>query len=230
MTERTFRRKGFDFTVRRTEAGVVSVIATKDGKNVGIAHADLIDYKGSDGRKKMQVSSINVNPEYQKQKLGTTLYETLLQEACADGRSLYSDETRSVFSEAFWRKQQTKGRAVCAIDNSHTQASNYLTSPLWSAMERIEDECAKDSGDDTAELHKSCPVIPNPIHKISQKRNQYVGQWLEKIVEENRSGLRKCLTQGRNRLTHFIEKRVRALRKQIPECHSLSHCKGRKLC
>lgn len=181
MTERTFRRKGFDFTVRRTEAGVVSVIAAKDGKNVGITHADLIDYKGSDGRKKMQVSSINVDPEYQKQKLGTTLYETLLQEACADGRSLYSDETRSVFSEAFWRKQQTKGRAVCAIDNSHTQASNYLTSPLWSAMERIEDECAKTLGKNTKEFRVCSETrieelkakLPKPIPMGSE----YIARW-----------------------------------------------------
>lgn len=61
--------------------------------------------------------------------LGTRLYERALRTACqvAGGDGLTSDTTRSVFSEAFWRKQHEKGRAICVGNGSQ---SSYYSSPL----------------------------------------------------------------------------------------------------
>jgi hypothetical protein len=46
-------------------------------------------------------------------RLGTALYEHAVQIACDEGRVLASDDMRSPFAEAFWRKQKAKGRATC---------------------------------------------------------------------------------------------------------------------
>jgi len=57
--------------------------------------------------------------------VGTKLYTALAQYARRRGCSLASDKTRSVFSEAFWRKQQRKGRARC-----QGKGGNYYPEPL----------------------------------------------------------------------------------------------------
>jgi hypothetical protein len=64
--------------------------------------------------------------------LGTRVYERAMRVACdvGGGYAITSDTTRSVFSEAFWRKQVAKGRATCEGDGSE---SSYYESPLESA-------------------------------------------------------------------------------------------------
>jgi len=52
-------------------------------------------------------------PSLLRQRIGTPAYEIAAQEACRQGRRLTSDDVRSPFAEAFWRKQAKKGRAVC---------------------------------------------------------------------------------------------------------------------
>lgn len=46
--------------------------------------------------------------------LGTKLYEKALTIACRMGLILASDWQRTEASESFWRKQERKGRAICA--------------------------------------------------------------------------------------------------------------------
>ena len=67
--------------------------------------------------------------------IGTKLYEAVAKKAGDLGCSLRSDSLRSVFSEAFWRKQQRKGRAMCG---SHGRGDYYST-PLNALKRDCED-------------------------------------------------------------------------------------------
>lgn len=64
--------------------------------------------------------------------LGTKLYERALRATCdvAGSNDLISDTVRSPFSEAFWRKQERKGRAECIGDGGR---SRYFDAPLRDA-------------------------------------------------------------------------------------------------
>lgn len=72
--------------------------------------------RGSDVHRKlsgtMVVTNIFVEPYYRRSKLGTAMYEFAAQHACGKyGKPLASDRRRSGFSDAFWEKQEEKGRA-----------------------------------------------------------------------------------------------------------------------
>lgn len=64
-----------------------------------------------------EVGIVEVQPGARRHGIGTKLYEGAALVACLQGTRLVSDTFRSVFAEAFWRKQAKKGRAVC-IDRS----------------------------------------------------------------------------------------------------------------
>lgn len=59
------------------------------------------------------VSSVWVDPGFQRCGIGTTLYTAAAQWACSEGHRLRSDDVRSADSQGFWEKQERKGRAVC---------------------------------------------------------------------------------------------------------------------
>ena len=61
----------------------------------------------------LSVGFVEVKPEHRAKRWGTRLYEEALRESCEVRKPLASDTTRSEFSEAFWRKQERKGRARC---------------------------------------------------------------------------------------------------------------------
>lgn len=92
----------------------------------------------------------------QRRGLGTRLYEEALAEACRERRQLASDDVRSPFAEAFWRKQQAKGRAVC--DSSHGKGQGgYYSGPL---VELIDD---RDNGHiSEAEYDRIRAALPKP--------------------------------------------------------------------
>lgn len=62
----------------------------------------------------MQVNTIGVLPEYQRQRVGTSLYEHAAKNACERGLALVSSPewARSRLATAFWAKQAAKGRVV----------------------------------------------------------------------------------------------------------------------
>lgn len=62
-------------------------------------------------RKVVQVAFVQVFP--QRQGVGTALYEELARRACANDLPVVSDRSRSVAADAFWKKQESKGRAFC---------------------------------------------------------------------------------------------------------------------
>lgn len=78
-----------------------------DGANIARATLKALDNNA------YKVSYIEVDRSARQERLGTRLYERLVSTACKAGRTLESDSMRSPFAEAFWRKQQAKGRARC---------------------------------------------------------------------------------------------------------------------
>lgn len=80
--------------------------AYKDGKRVG--SADLDTDRGA-----VVVGMIEVAPGARRAGVGTRLYEAAVRVGCRIGLEVTSDSMRSSYAEAFWRKQEAKGRAVC---------------------------------------------------------------------------------------------------------------------
>lgn len=70
---------------------------------------------------KLTIGYIEVKEEVRKGGVGTALYEAMLAEACSMGADLLSDDHRSPFAEAFWRKQARKERAVCIPGEGGTE-------------------------------------------------------------------------------------------------------------
>ena len=62
---------------------------------------------------RLQVGFVEVSLSHLGKGIGTKLYEAAAQFAARQGCQLISDRDRSPFAEAFWRKQERKGRASC---------------------------------------------------------------------------------------------------------------------
>lgn len=115
-------------------ADYFTVSAAENGKYVGTASLQKLKKNG----RTVYKMSIEVDkPKYQLKEtdpegLGTRLYERSARAACRVGRAyaITSDTIRSVFSEAFWRKQVRKGRATCKGDGN---LSHYYSYPLVEA-------------------------------------------------------------------------------------------------
>lgn len=61
----------------------------------------------------VSVTDVRIDPALRGQKIGTELYKEALKYARLRKLPLSSDEIRSHFSESFWQKQISKGRAEC---------------------------------------------------------------------------------------------------------------------
>lgn len=96
-------------------------------KNAEVAYLQL---RKSEFKEALEVGYIQVAPEYREHRLGTKLYEIALKEACKLGYEIESDNTRSAFAEAFWRKQVSKGRAECVTSDDRTEGGKVYTDPL----------------------------------------------------------------------------------------------------
>jgi GNAT superfamily N-acetyltransferase len=60
------------------------------------------------------VGDVHVLSSYRRRGLATQLYERAAQIACTKiGNPLHSDVERSGYAQAFWEKQERKGRARC---------------------------------------------------------------------------------------------------------------------
>lgn len=107
---------------------------------------------GSDAPR-FRVGQVEVDPDYRSLKIGTRLYEHMLQYACRKGGILASDTLRSPFAEAFWRKQAAKGRAVCGRPD-HFQGDVYMT-PLFELREKLPPD----------EFMSIIERLPAPLHE-----------------------------------------------------------------
>jgi hypothetical protein len=126
---------------------IVAVDAKDDF--VGTVGASLKDIKAPIGKNSYKVGWADVKdidyaerlkPESERTKpsgLGTRMYERALRAVCDVGQAyaVTSDNTRSEFSEAFWRKQLAKGRATCEGDGKE---SKYFKAPLIEAAASFE--------------------------------------------------------------------------------------------
>lgn len=108
----------------------------------------------------LSVGFIKVEDAYLKKRWGTRLYELALAESCRTGKPLSSDNLRSEFSEAFWRKQQRKGRAKCLPGRA-----DYWSTP------RVELEEKLDRGEITAsEYRRLTDNLPEPERDQNNNR------------------------------------------------------------
>jgi GNAT superfamily N-acetyltransferase len=80
------------------------------------------------------VTGIQVDDAAQRTGIGTKMWEAFASDACAAGLPLASDELRSHFAEAFWRKQQAKGRVECRPGKGEVYVG-----PLASLKRRLKD-------------------------------------------------------------------------------------------
>lgn len=91
---------------RCLEDGEVTYTATRGMDEV--AWGSAAPYQGH-----YLVTGIQVADTSQRSGVGTRMYEQFAADACEAGLELASDVLRSHFAEAFWRKQEAKGRVVC---------------------------------------------------------------------------------------------------------------------
>lgn len=114
MTRQCFTRQKGSVTTKACLRGrVVSVEATlPSGKKIGDVEVDVVD--GA-----LMVGHSHVHPGFRRLRIGTALYEAVTDVGCRTGLPVRSDDTRSPFAEAFWRKQQGKGRARCMPGVGH---------------------------------------------------------------------------------------------------------------
>jgi GNAT superfamily N-acetyltransferase len=102
--------------------------AAVDGKDAG-----FLDVTFSDGQKFglgpcYYVSSVTVDPEFRRGKVGTRLYEAAMRFAAAEGFSLCSGHEQSYEAKKFWEKQHSKGRTTYTpTDRWGSSAGRYQT-------------------------------------------------------------------------------------------------------
>lgn len=103
-----------------------------------------LQLKKNNYKEALEVGYVQVNPEYREHRLGTKLYEMALKDACALGYEVESDNTRSAFAEAFWRKQMSKGRAECVTsDDPETAGGTVYNDPLLELADTDPEEHAR---------------------------------------------------------------------------------------
>lgn len=127
----------------------------RGGQQVGEAIIEIRDWRGKDA---YRVTEIEVTGPGPRSGAGTAMYEEALAAACEANALLLSSAHRSVFSEAFWRKQVKKGRARCRRPNPRAKwGANYYGSPLLERFDKISADCD--------ELH---PHFPARAHKCAE--------------------------------------------------------------
>jgi hypothetical protein len=99
------KEKGY--TISECNAGFSFKAYDKLGKEIG--RLDLT----ATGNDEYKVSWSGTHESTRGERVGTALYEAAAEAMCKSGKVLTSDTTRSRYSEKFWAKQATKGRATC---------------------------------------------------------------------------------------------------------------------
>lgn len=107
------------WTVNEARAGTVIACTTPSGTPLEKAKRLNVRLAQSHGKR--------------GERIGTRLYETLAEYACANGLKLGSDVTRSKVAEAFWRKQYDKKRAdhYCITETYRVVKNRIRVSERW---------------------------------------------------------------------------------------------------
>jgi hypothetical protein len=133
MTCKNTEWRGFTFKECETSDGY-TVKVYEGAKSVASLQA------GHAGARFLEVLSVGVVPreDYGRRGIGTKLYELAAAEACRQGRVLASDTARTPYSEAFWRKQSGKRRAICANQGMGGSYLEFYGSKLKSGLPQPE--------------------------------------------------------------------------------------------
>jgi hypothetical protein len=110
-----------------------------------------------------QVSYTRVANDLQRCGIGTQLYERLAKIACARGFNMASDTSRSRYSEGFWRKQRTKGRAQCLHARGTLEARSHWPEEPPDVSVPAESPC------DQYVLKTACPTSLARVRKRRKK-------------------------------------------------------------
>ena len=108
-----FRRRSRPRT-SATPAGFEICAFDRDGQKAGCittAESAWLAETPSSHRGPLPYGVFDVWVRTPRRRLGTKLYLQAAREACRRGRMLQSDVERSQEADAFWRKQERKGRA-----------------------------------------------------------------------------------------------------------------------
>lgn len=132
--QKRVEKNGFRFKVR--PFGVDVAVKYGKGEPVHVGHINLReDVEGA-----LRVGSLNISPAHHRGGVGTVLYELAAQLACKQGARFVSDHSRSEFAEAFWRKQESKGRAECFEDGE----GSYYAEAMEEIRANLEHQCEGD--------------------------------------------------------------------------------------
>lgn len=138
VTSDAFEKQGYRFFTTETPGGSILLEAKEPSKNVTVGTITL----RKDGTKRYEISDIRAAKSIAHKKLGTALYEKASSFACAKNATLVSDMMRSHYAEAFWQKQERKGRASCEAINTHREPINAkpVADQLLEAKRACEDK------------------------------------------------------------------------------------------
>lgn len=120
----------------------------------------------------MDVSFSEVDASYRMDKVGTALYEVAAAYACEHGKTLASDETRSEFSEAFWRKQARKGRVSCLQDN---EGGEEIEPDIDDIYREYGDDVADDMGYESVDeaMEEDPDGLYEQLYRIQADNTEY---------------------------------------------------------
>ena len=113
FTGRGLSHREHSFEAWVPKEALPEVVTYHDDPRPGWHRVGLIDLDIDTDRKIVSVALIRIRPGLRRCGIGTKLYEKALKLSCERGMKLRSDRQRSAYSNSFWLKQQTKGRAVC---------------------------------------------------------------------------------------------------------------------
>lgn len=157
-----------------------------DGNRLGklilrvVKFRDVPDENGFEMREGLEVSGIDLEPQARRKGLGTKLYEVAASAACDLGLPLVSDQVRSHFAEAFWRKQRAKGR-VYTVEGGHGGA--VFAGPRVEAEENLyaaflQEEIRGAGARTEAELARK---NPQRFARAQERAEAKVDAWRERL-------------------------------------------------
>lgn len=179
-------------------------VEAEDARGGPVAKASFWSFEEG-GKRLLKVGHIKTVRGARRSGIGTALYEIALEKACAEGRQLVSDDSRSEWAEAFWRKQRAKGRASCVSGKGNS--GEFFADPRAMLLDDVSERCKTQfkSGKRVEtcirrELRKAMKGLPKP-----KKDKDGVETW-----PCRRFGIKKAVCRGGDlKLDGAVERKAR---------------------
>jgi GNAT superfamily N-acetyltransferase len=146
---------------------------------------DTPDDAGNEYREGLEVSGIKLVPAAQRRRLGTKLYEVAAEAACTLGLPLVSDDVRSPFAEAFWRKQTSKGRAYPVEGRGHVYAGPRVDAEEHLYQIYLQEEVRGAGAKTEAELARKDPAR---FARAQDRVQERIAAWRERLPRPHYAG------------------------------------------